>query len=172
MATPTGWLKIYRKMLDDPNYLRKPFDKTHAWLDILLTVNFEKRVLNIKGTAVTLKPGQMVFGYRQLANRWGWSVDKVRRYFRTLNKTGSATLTSTPNGTLLTVVKWASYQGDKYSERDTDKYTDEYTDKYDKKKDKNVKEEKKTARRSGSYLAQKRAREDEELAAWAKEGGQ
>ena len=45
MATPTGWLKIYRKMLDDPNYLRKPFDKTHAWLDILLTVNFEKRVL-------------------------------------------------------------------------------------------------------------------------------
>lgn len=180
-----GWIKLYRKLLDDPDFLEKPFDKAHAWIDLLLLANAEEHTFMSKGETITLRPGQLIFGYRQLAARWGWSKNKVCRFIRKLADDGSVTIdgpqngppngpqSGTRNGTLLSLVKWASYQGQRDTSRTTKRYTSRDSDgPLYRSIEKNKEEKNKTARRSGSYLAQKRASEDEELAAWAKEGGQ
>jgi len=123
MAASTGWIKLYRKIEDNPMFFEKPFDRTHAWLDILLTVAREEQTFVLKGRTVHLEPGQMVFGYRKLADKWGWSKDAVRRWLATLTATHTATVTATPNGTVLTVENWALYQGGRDTKRDTDRDT-------------------------------------------------
>ena len=107
-----GWIKLYRKSEDNALYFAEPFDKWHAWQDILLMVNHEKREFYSKGQLVKLEAGQTVTSIQILAERWKWSENKVRRYLRHLSGRGMCHTDGTPNGTLITVVNWALYQGD------------------------------------------------------------
>ena len=107
-----GWIKLHRQSVNNALYLEKPFDKWHAWQDILLSVCHEQKAFFSKGEKVTLEPGQMVTSIAILADRWGWSENKVRRFLGTLNGRGMSTSDGTPNGTLITVTNWAKYQDD------------------------------------------------------------
>ena len=101
---------MHRKSVENPMYFKEPFDNWHAWTDILLMVCHEKKQFISKGQLVTLEPGQMITSMAILAERWHWSVNKVRRYFKLLDGMGMCTLNGTPHGTTITVVKWAFYQ--------------------------------------------------------------
>ena len=107
-----GWIKLHRQSVDNPMYHSEPFDKWHAWTDLLLMVNHEKKQFISKGQLVTLEAGQTVTSMAILAERWQWSVNKVRRYFRLLSDTGMCITNGTPNGTTITVVNWAKYQAE------------------------------------------------------------
>ena len=134
----SGWIKIYRKLLDDPEYLQKPFDRGHAWIDLLLSVTSVSTDVDVKGKIIHLEPGQMVMSYRHLADRWGWSMERVRRWMKMLTSTGSVTVTSTRSESLLTLVKWASYQGGEYTKQVTNEYAEQV-----EIKNKDLQEEKK-----------------------------
>lgn len=110
--TKCGWIKLHRKSVENPMYFEEPFDKWHAWTDLLLMVNHETKQFVSKGQLLTLEPGQMVTSMAILAKRWHWSVNKVRRYFKLLDGMGMCKVDGTPNGTTITVVKWAFYQSD------------------------------------------------------------
>lgn len=107
-----GWIKLHRQSVDNPLYHSEPFDKWHAWTDLLLMVNHEQKQFISKGQLITLEPGQMVTSAAILAERWQWSTNKVRRYFRLLVGTGMCNIVGTPNGTTITVVNWAKYQSE------------------------------------------------------------
>lgn len=107
-----GWIRLHRKSVENPLYFSEPFDKWHAWTDLLLMVNHEHKEFISKGQLVTLEPGQTITSMAILAERWHWSVNKVRRYFKLLVGTGMCTLNGTPYGTTITVVKWAFYQSE------------------------------------------------------------
>lgn len=107
-----GWIKLHRQSVDNPMYHSEPFDKWHAWTDLLLMVNHERKQFISKGQLVTLEAGQTVTSMAILAERWQWSVNKVRRYFRLLSDTGMCITNGTPNGTTITVVNWAKYQAE------------------------------------------------------------
>ena len=110
--TKCGWIKLHRKSVENPMYFEEPFDKWHAWTDLLLMVNHERKQFISKGQLVTLEPGQMITSMAILAKRWHWSVNKVRRYFKLLDGMGMCKVDGTPNGTTITVVKWAFYQSE------------------------------------------------------------
>ena len=97
-------------------YFEEPFDKWHAWTDLLLMVNHETKQFVSKGQLLTLEPGQTVTSVPHLAERWGWSENKVRRYLRLLNGSGMCITNGTPNGTIITVVNWAKYQSDEQTD--------------------------------------------------------
>lgn len=107
-----GWIKLHRKSVDNPLYFDEPFDKWHAWTDLLLMVNHEQKQFISKGQLVTLEPGQTITSMAILAERWKWSINKVRRFIGTLVGTGMCIADGTPNGTTITVVRWAFYQSD------------------------------------------------------------
>lgn len=107
---PAGWIKVYRQMLDNELYQEKPFDKLHAWLDILLMVNHERKQFYSKGELVTLEPGQTITSVPILAKRWGWSEGKVRRFLGSLNGSAMCSADGSARGTTLTVVNWGKFQ--------------------------------------------------------------
>lgn len=107
-----GWIKLFRKSVENPMYFEEPFDKWHAWTDLLLMVNHEKKQFFSKGQLITLEPGQTVTSIPKLAQRWHWSENKVRRYLRHLDGSGMCISDGRGNGTLITVVNWAKYQCD------------------------------------------------------------
>ena len=123
-----GWIRLYRQSTDNPLYFSEPFDKWHAWQDLLLMANHERRQFFSKGQLITLEPGQMLTSIRILAKRWAWSENKVRRFLRTLNGSGMCTQDGTPSGTRLTLVNWAKFQPRGHTDEYTDGRPDEYTD--------------------------------------------
>ena len=99
MAKNVGWIKLFRKLIDNRMYFEEPFDKTHAWIDLLLNANSE---------------GQLRVTVKELAKRWKWSPGKVRRYIADITADGmvqiDGTFVGTKGGTILTLVKYKDFQ--------------------------------------------------------------
>lgn len=106
-----GWIRLHRKAMDNDMYFAEPFDKWHAWQDLLLLVDAKEHDVVTRRGVVHLMPGQGLFGEEKLATRWKWSRNKVRRFFKLLAAQDMAHIDGTPNGTLITIIKWAFYQG-------------------------------------------------------------
>ena len=117
MSKSKGWIKLHRKLTD--NWIWNDPDKFRAWIDILLMVNHEDREIEFNGSVITIHAGQKLTSLKKLADRWGWTRNRVDRFLGTLSETGMVTTNRTPNGTVLTVVNWDVYQ----SERDSKRYS-------------------------------------------------
>lgn len=131
MADTKGWIKLYRQSTDNKLYFSEPFDKWHAWTDLLLMVNHEKKQFIAKGQLVNLEPGQTITSLPILADRWKWSVNKVRRYLGMLVGMGMCNINGTAHGTTITVVNWAKYQGRGHADGYANEYADGYADEYE-----------------------------------------
>lgn len=107
-----GWIRLDRNLLDHPLWKEKPFSKGQAWIDILLITNWKTSTDRVGGKKKKSKPGQRWTTLSELAARWGWSKESVRRFLRSLERDGCVSLYVTGLGTRLTVEKWALYQHD------------------------------------------------------------
>ena len=81
-----GWIKIYRKIMENPMYLSEPFTRMQAWIDLLLIANRKDGFFYIRGNKVIVHRGQIVLSERTLAVRWKWSRGKVSRFLKDLEK--------------------------------------------------------------------------------------
>lgn len=79
-----GWIKLHRQICDDELYLSEKFDKTHAWIDLLLLAARQKRTFSKRGIEVTLEVGEVAVSIRELAQRWQWSVNTVQSFLKRL----------------------------------------------------------------------------------------
>lgn len=125
MSDPTmeGYIKLYRKILECEVLKDKVFDRTHAWMDLLIMAKYE--------TEDGLERGQCRITYRGLSERWGWSLGMVQRFIGKLVENGMVdtqtdTLSDTRTDTLLTIRKYGLYQGEQYTERYEDRYEERY----------------------------------------------
>lgn len=125
MSRSKGWIKLYRQLTD--NWIWNDPDKFRAWIDILLMVNHEDREIEFNGHVITIHAGQKLTSLKKLADRWGWTRNRVDRFLGTLSETGMVTANRTPNGTVLTVVNWEVYQGERDSKRDSKRASNEAT---------------------------------------------
>lgn len=107
-----GWISIHRKITDNAMWKSlEPFDRRSAWIDLLLLVNHEERVIQLRnGNYITVGVGQCFTSLDHLAERWHWSRNRVDRYLGHLMEQNMCTRTGTPSGTLLTVVNYSFYQ--------------------------------------------------------------
>ena len=157
---------MHRKSVENPLYFKEPFDKWHAWTDILLMVSHEKKQFISKGQLVTLEPGQMITSLPILAERWQWSVNRVRRYLRLLDGMGMCNINGTAYGTTITVVKWAFYQCERHDVGMGNGYADVYEDGYEGGTLTRNKEYKENKNRRKSAVRGKQKMSDEEM--WEK----
>ena len=94
----SGWIKLYRQIAEnDVLNDGQPFDKTHAWLDILINVDWKTGVW---------QPLSESF----LERRWKWSRSKVRRFLKKLTDEKMIALKTTNHGTTLRVCNFKKYQ--------------------------------------------------------------
>jgi hypothetical protein len=110
-----GFVKLWRASADNSLYFAEEFDKFHAWTDLLLLANFKPKDAKIKrGIIIHIKAGQILAGEEFLADRWGWSRGKVRRFLKYLSSPTVQQIALHKDNvcTVITVLNWNAYQGD------------------------------------------------------------
>lgn len=106
-----GWIKLHRKIEDNPLFQDKPFCKTMAWIDLLLLANHEtKDFLDRRGNVIQGKQGTVYRSIHFLSERWGWSKNKVNHFLNQLVKMEMIEKKSSTQGTTLTIVNYGDYQ--------------------------------------------------------------
>ena len=131
MANNNGFIAIYRKITEHwlwDNY--EPFDRAHAWIDLIFMANFRDKDVLFNGKMVTVRRGQRITSLRNLSEKWNWSKDKTARFLDTLEADGMITRESDRFKTLITIVNYEFYQNVRDTEKtlkshskDTDKPT-------------------------------------------------
>ncbi len=107
-----NWIKLYRKMIDDPAFV----NSTPAQVKVLLTVMFlaawTPKKWDVLGHEFTIQPGEAFISTRDLADRAGDGVSReiVRKALVRFEKLGFWTLKRTRKGTLIHIVNWRKYQ--------------------------------------------------------------
>jgi hypothetical protein len=109
-----GFVKLWRASADNSLYFAEEFDKFHAWTDLLLLANFKPRTAYVRGIPVNIEAGQVLAAEEFLADRWGWSRGKVRRFLKYLSSETVQQISQQKNSvcSIITVLNWHRYQGD------------------------------------------------------------
>jgi len=116
-----GWIKLHRKMLDNPIMTSGDSYLLQLWIHLLLSVNaIEKRFL-FNGDEMLLRPGQGIFGLNQIVKDCTIYKDDTTTNFKRcktiyyrrlkiLEKLGNVKLQPTNKFTVITITNWNIYQ--------------------------------------------------------------
>lgn len=118
----SGWIKLYRKLLDSNIWIEKPFSRGQAWVDLIMLANHKPGYVRVAGTRVDLKRGDVGWSQVKLCERWGWSRGKVRRFLDELETDGNIVQTTVQRFSVITICNYSQYQ-----DRDTTDGTDDNT---------------------------------------------
>ncbi len=123
-----GFIPLWRcidqnKILNDG----KPFDKFHAWVDLLMEANHKDMTFTVAGRPVTIRRGEKYTSIYQLAEKWHWSKNRVKRFLRTLEVNAMCTTKRTYSGTIVTIVNYGLYNDSKFADEPTGEPTNEPT---------------------------------------------
>ena len=111
------WIKLYRQILNHDLYNIKPFDRLHAWIDLLLLAEFKTKRKLWRGSMTEFKKGDVNLSIKKLADRWGWSRGKVERFLNNLSDMEMIHLNVHRNRTTITSINWDNFQNGRTSER-------------------------------------------------------
>lgn len=105
-----GWVKLYRKVQDNPLWTSEQFSRGQAWIDLILLANHEESFFYQRGVKVNVGRGQVARSERTLSERWQWSRSKVRKFLNDLEKELQIKQHKDNVIQLLTVLKYDEYQ--------------------------------------------------------------
>lgn len=107
-----GWIKLHRKIMENPYYFAEDFTKSQAWIDLLLLASFKDTHFYVRGVRVNQKRGQIGYSFSKLSERWGWSIGKVRRFIFELENDKQIVLQKSNVTTLISIQNYDKYQQD------------------------------------------------------------
>ncbi|MCD8396117.1 MAG: hypothetical protein LUD12_02830 [Lachnospiraceae bacterium] len=110
-AGTSGWVKLYRDVMDNDVWKDKPFARGQAWVDLIMLANHKDKEFWFNASCLCIQRGQFVTSKRKLGERWGWSVCKVTKFLTELEKVGMVTAVSDHKKTIISVTNYAEYQG-------------------------------------------------------------
>ena len=125
-----GFIMIDRSILEDDMYFSEKFTRMQAYMDLCLLAAFKSRSFYIRGNKVELQPMQVAKSVRDLADRWQWSVNKVRGYLYELEKDDYIDTQKTSVNQIITIKKYivVNTQNDTQVNTQTDTQNDTQTD--------------------------------------------
>jgi len=110
-----GYIKIWRRSID--NDWLKNHELWVFWSYCLLKASHKKRIVKIGFQEINIKPGQFVFGRKRAAEELNMSEWKIRRCIDSLRKSGNLTIKTTNKFSIITIMNWDIYQGEKIENR-------------------------------------------------------
>lgn len=123
-----GWIKLYRKITENPLYFSEAFTRLQAWIDLLIIANHDESYIYIRGNKVEIKRGQIAKTQDTLAERWKWSRGKVLRFLDELQKSGQIVQQKSKLITLISIVNYELYQCGSTTESISDGTTNNTSD--------------------------------------------
>lgn len=113
MKKNNTFIKLYRSTLDNVLFNVKPFDDWRAFEYLILKARIEPCDLVLaNGEIVHLERGQHFESRKSIAEKFGWSVKKVRAWEDRLKRLNMGTAEGMPKGTLYTLKNYTFYQGE------------------------------------------------------------
>ena len=118
-----GWIKLHRKILENPIFTSKDAYLAQLWIYLLLSVNHKSKRFLFNGEEISLEAGQGVFGLNQIVKDCKGlqreKTPKFRKYktiyyrkLKLLEKIGNVKLQPTNKFTIITIPNWDKYQSD------------------------------------------------------------
>ena len=158
-----GWVKLNRQILEHWVWQDKPFNKSAAWIDLILLAEHSDHKKVWRGASTLFERGKVNMSIKALADRWGWSRGKTMRFLRTLEEDNMIIINATTYRTTLTLVNYDVYQGRRTTDRTSDSTTDRTSDDTtDGKHYKNVKNDKEIKEGAEQLLDEAPAPEEQE----------
>lgn len=108
-----GYVKVARKAFESDVWWleRRKFSRFEAWLDCIQLAAFASYLYRTTHGVVELGRGEFVASLRYLANRWDWTVKRVRIWLATAEKKARLRAQrETTAGTVYLVVNYNFYQ--------------------------------------------------------------
>lgn len=109
----SGWVKLYRKLMDNPIWLEERFTKGQAWVDLIMLSNFESRIIVCDGEKTVIERGQVFTSIVKLSKRWKWDRKTVSKYLVFLEKERMIKKESDNKKTVITIINYSNFQGEK-----------------------------------------------------------
>ena len=107
--TKQGWVAVHRQIQDHWLWAEKPFDKAHAWIDLLLLANHDDKKFCLGNELVEVKQGSLITSEVKLMERWGWGKSKTRAFLDLLQSDGMIIKLSDRKKTTITIVNYSDY---------------------------------------------------------------
>ena len=105
-----GYLKLDRQLFKHWVWKDKPFSQGQAWIDLIGLANYEDDKTPYKGKIIVCKRGTVYRSISFLADRWGWSRDRTRRFLQLLESDNMIRVNATTNNTTITLVNYDKFQ--------------------------------------------------------------
>lgn len=102
-----GWFKLHRKIFDNP-LMRG--DYLTLWIWLLSEASHEKRDSLLGGKRITLNPGQLTTGRKQMSTETGIQEHKIDRMIKTMICEQQIEQQTTSTNRLITITNWTKYQ--------------------------------------------------------------
>lgn len=109
MGEGKGWISIYRSIQEHWLWQEKPYDKAHAWIDLLLSANHKENKVLLGNELILIEAGSFITSQSKLMNSWGWGNTKVRNFLKLLAKDNMIKY-SGENYTLIKIINYEMYQ--------------------------------------------------------------
>lgn len=106
-----GWIKLHRKVQDTPQWIKKPFGKGRAWVDLLMLANHAPGFIEVRGVRLPINRGEIGWSQPELAKRFGWSKGKVKRFLNDLETDKQIVLQNNNVTTVIIIINYEKYQG-------------------------------------------------------------
>lgn len=108
-----GWIKLYRKILDNPINC-KDSDYFSVWIYLLLNATHTEYDTVFKGERITLKSGQLITGRKVIAEKFKINENKVQRILKTLEKQHQIEQQTSSQNRLISIINWNEYQEERH----------------------------------------------------------
>lgn len=108
MHLQNGWVKIHRKILDNPVCSKASW--AWLWVVLLLKANHEEKSFFFNGQKITCGKGQLVTGREALAEAASMSPSSVERALTYFESEHQIEQQKTKKYRVITILKWADYQ--------------------------------------------------------------
>lgn len=106
-----GYILLYRKFLDNPLLNIKPFCKGYAWIQLISLANHKAGYIKVKnGTLVKVQRGECGYSEKALADLFGWSRNKLRRFLEQLKNEEMIQQKIVENHSIIKILKYNQYQ--------------------------------------------------------------
>lgn len=104
-----GWIKIHRKMLDNP-IICKDSDYFAVWIYLLLNATHKEIPALFKKEKIVLQPGQLLTGRKAISKQLKISESKIYRIINDFKSEQQIEQQTSNKNSLITILNWDKYQ--------------------------------------------------------------
>ena len=109
MGDPIGFVKLHRKLLENP-IVCKDADHLAVWIWLLLNAVWDSCDVTFGGKRITLKPGELTTGRKKIASELHISESKVQRILKTFEIEHQIEQRTDRQCRLISICSWDKYQ--------------------------------------------------------------